>query len=503
MKRMDWQPIVVAGGLLWGAPAEASCPAAQGQPLEISGDVQQGGLGGTFRRTLDPASGRFAEAIELGLIRTGSGFDGRLAWLRDVSGRSHHLNSDFARRLAASEAWLSARLGCGPLVPSRSARRVGTDRASGLDVWRIVPAGGAAIELWFDRRRGQIDRAILQYPENRIIHRYADWRRIMSGRTFPFTQRDEDPEDESETVYHVRRVARAGRARFDPPPPPNDSRIVGGPSTTIAFADDNRRRVYLPVYLNGKGPFAFELDNGGHFILTKETATALGLEAQGAFSSTGAGNQIRQSGYARVERLRVGNAELVGQVAKILALSHNERGAAPPRAGILGLEFFERFVVAIDHRGKTVTLRSFADSPKSHPGRPLPLLFDEDAPLVAGSYRGVTGPVMLDIGNAGPTIIEDYWADRHGQTERLVGGTAHGSARWSTGTVGLGPFAMAGETVAYLGRTERGSEYTRSVAAIIGEPLLSRFNAVYDYSRNTVWLDPLPALPPVSFEKRP
>ena len=39
-------------------------------------------------------------------------------------------------------------------------------------------------------------------------------------------------------------------------------------------------------------------------------------------------------------------------------------------------------------------------------------------------------------------------------------------------------------------------------AAVLGEPLLSRFNAVYDYGRGKVWLDPLPEMHPLTFEKR-
>ena len=480
---MGWRPAVIAAMFFCGAPAEAARDSAAGALLQISGEVQQGGLRGTFSRIFDPATGRFSESVDLGVIRMGSGFDGSLAWSSDISGASHYLNSEFARHLAISEAWLA----------THPARTIPT-RVS----LRLSPAGGAPIDLRYDPKSGRLDRAMLQYPENRIIHHYSDWRRVAGGKMLPFRQRDEDPEDESETIYTVRRVTPARHAAFAPSPRPHDSRIVGGKSTTIAFEDDDRRRIYLPVYLDGKGPFAFELDNGGHFILTQETAAALGLNAQGSFASTGAGNEVRQAGYARIGKLRVGSAEIVDQPAKVMALSHNDRGSSPPRAGILGLEFFERFLVSIDHRKKTVTLRLLGESSSAHPGRPLALLFDEDAPLAAGSFAGIKGNVMLDIGNAGGTIIEDYWASRHGLRPRLSNGLLKGSAWLSAGTVGVGPFSLTGESVRYFGPAERGSEYTWSVAAILGEPLLSRFNAVYDYDRQTVWLDPLPEVKPLS-----
>jgi hypothetical protein len=499
---MRFELTVLAATLACATRAEAACNWPRGEILEISGDVAEGDLRGTFTRSLAPGTGRFAEAIDLGPIKTGTGFDGHLAWSRDVSGASHYLTSDFAKKLAVSESWLARNLDCPVPTHSAEARHRGASE-TGFDVWKLTPAGGAPIELWYNFRTGQLDRAVLQYSENRLIHHFSDWREVAPGRLIPFVQRDEDPEDESETVYTVRSVAEQKAASFDPPPLPSDSTILSGESTTIPFQDDGGRRIYLPVYLDGKGPFAFELDNGGHFILTEATAKELGLSAQGSFSSTGAGNAIRQGGYVPIAKLRVGDSEVLNQTAKVLPLSNNDRGSLPPRAGILGLEFFERFIVAIDHRAKTVTLRLISAPVRTPPGRPLRLVFDEDAPLVEGSFEGSNGNFMLDIGNAGPTIIEDYWASEHGLAAALSKGTPDGSSKLSKGTIGIGPFRLTDEKVRYFGSAERGSEYTRSVAAIAGEPLLSRFNAVYDYRQETVWFDPLARRPAVSVEKRP
>lgn len=485
---MRWRRGVFLALLAFGARSEAACMAPPGELLRITGEIDEGGLHGTFSRNLAPATGRFAEAIKLGSLTRGSGFDGHLAWSRDVSGASHSLTSEFARKLAISEAWLSSHLSC---------------TASGGIHRRFTPPGGAPIELWYDRHSGHLDRAMLQYSENRLIHRYSDWRRVSTWQSFPFTQRDEDPEDRSDAVYTARHVERQASASFKKPPLPKDSRIIGGRSTTVPFEDDNGRRVYLPVYLNGKGPFAFELDNGGHFILTAETAKQLGLSPQGSFKSAGAGNTLRQASYVKIDNVRVGQAEMLGQTAKVLTLSHNDRPGRLPRAGILGLEFFERFVVGIDHRRKTVSLEAIFEAPATHLGTPVRLLFDEDAPLVRGRYGGATSNFMLDIGNAGPTIIEDYWARRHGFIPGLTRTKPKDSEWLSTGTVGLGPFRLSNVSISYFGEGERGSESTHSIAGIFGEPLLSRFNAVYDYGRQTVWLEPLVGPPAISFEKRP
>ncbi|HEX6660853.1 MAG TPA: PDZ domain-containing protein, partial [Sphingomicrobium sp.] len=154
----------------------------------------------------------------------------------------------------------------------------------------------------------------------------------------------------------------------------------------------------------------------------------------------------------------------------------------------------------IDRRAKTVALKPFGTN--DHPsGFPVPLAFAEDAPLIAGAYRGHRGDFMLDTGNAGPTIIEDFWARPLGLSAVLDKGVPRGDTKVSIGPVGLASTELHDELVSYYGPAERGSEYSRSVAGVYGEPLLSRFNATYDYSRGTVWLDLLPEVRPLPFDR--
>lgn len=493
--------MLAVAALSVASPAAAVCAWRPGEVLTLTGAVKSGGLDGTVRRRVELGAGRSAERIDLRVVKSAHGYDGKLAWSQDVSGASHDLDSGFARALAVSQAWLDGRQGCAP-VPGLGVARLPVRREAGrrFAAWRVTPRGGAPFELWVDVKTGRLDRALFQTAETRLIRHFADWRDVGGGRLVAFAQRDEFPEDEDEVVYRFTRAQLAtsgGKAEFRRPPPPHDARILGGAAvTSVAFEDDHRTRIYVPVYLNGKGPFTFELDNGGHFIVGEEAAKAAGLSARGRFSSTGAGNAVGHSGFARVKTLRIGEAELTGQPARVRALpaAANDRGPNPPRAGILGLELFERFVVGIDPRAKTVSLRLAGGRYPAPKGRPAPLVFAEDAPLVAGAYQGVGGDFMLDTGNAGATIIEDFWAQAHGLTEGLKRGMSLSGVTFSRGDVSIGSFTLPGESVSYFGPAERGSEYSRAVAGVYGEPLLSRFRSTYDYRRKTVWLDPLPEI---------
>jgi hypothetical protein len=99
---------------------------------------------------------------------------------------------------------------------------------------------------------------------------------------------------------------------------------------------------------------------------------------------------------------------------------------------------------------------------------------------------------MIDTGNAGSTIIEQYWAEQQGVTPLFDSALTAKDVRVALAELQLGPFTLAHEVVSYYGAQPRGSEHTRSVAAIAGEPLLSRFDLMFDYPHGLLWLKPLP-----------
>ena len=265
------------------------------------------------------------------------------------------------------------------------------------------------------------------------------------------------------------------------------------------------------MLIDGKGPFAFEVDTGGHLILTTGTASQLQLSATGSFSNTGAGTGIAHASLVRTREIRIGSAVIRNQVAKVLPLSlaANDRGRRPARAGILGLELFERFAVQFDRADKTMTLTPLESFKGKLKGLRLPISFTEDAPLTTGTFDGITGDFELDSGDAGPAIIEAYWAQQHGLAARLSQGLL-----WSGGAVGrdyqeilnrgdftLGPLKLPHEVVSYVGLAERGSESTRMQAGLIGESSLYRFDMIYDYGRELVWIDPDSKVAPRPFNR--
>ncbi|HEY3885641.1 MAG TPA: aspartyl protease family protein, partial [Vicinamibacterales bacterium] len=305
----------------------ASCGgwSAIGSLSEI-GRSEAGSLTGAFRDRIDTRDGRHAAARDYGVFALSEGFDGR-AWSQDRSGAAHALDAPPARAIAITEAWLRRRGWC--MHDDAQIEPLPMEKADGIDlaVWRVTPRGGTPAILRFARDGGLLRQSEIWTWGARLVRHYDDWR-LAGGVRMPFVERDEYPEDEDvETITLTSAVASArppAASVFAQPARPRDFAIDGGAaSTTVPYEDDGVGRIFVPVSVDGKGPFVFELDTGGHLILTKETAAALQLTAAGSFNGTGGGTGIVVQGITRTREIRIGAAVLRDQPAKVVPLSGN------------------------------------------------------------------------------------------------------------------------------------------------------------------------------------
>jgi hypothetical protein len=486
--------------------------------IKARGTTSGGGLSGRFMMTLDARTGRSVTRRDYGVYAQAEGFDGKLDWTQDLSGGSHFLNSAPALEISVTQAWLRRRGWCDPQNDQAEILALADEKDGSVAeaVWRVTPHGGTPLILRFDRATGLPWQSEIRLWGNRLIRHYADWRHVGHGVVMPLSERDEDPEDESIETVRIEHtdveVPTVSMTAFNKPAPAHDYGIAGGGhSATVPYEDDGIGRIYVPVLIDGKGPFPFEVDTGGHLILTLDTASKVRLQAVGHLTDTGGGTQVLHSGVVHTREIRIGAASIRNQVAKVLPLSPagNDRGPRPARAGFLGLELFERFVVQLDRASRTLTLTPIENFPDEARGVPLPIRFTEDAPITAGTFDGIAGDFEIDSGDAGPAIVEGYWAEQHGLTERL----AHGLPWSGTGVGGdyqeriirgdftLGELRLPGEVVSYSGLPERGSESTQMQAGVVGESTLWRFDMTYDYGHGRVWIDPDTKLAPRPFNR--
>jgi hypothetical protein len=468
------------------------------------GKTEDEGFNGSFTKTLDTRTGRYIVVSDYKMYKVADGFDGQFEWSQDWSGASHYLNSRAAQSISVTKAWLRRRGWCGPNTGQTEVIGLGS---AAEDVWRVTPPNGIDAILRFDRASGLLRSSEIREQFNVSIQQYDDWKDIGAGVLFPFTQRNGDPDEDATESTKVTVAKFDARPRatgvFAKPGQPRDYLIVGGAkSATVSYEDGGRGRIYVSVLIDAKGPFPFEVDTGGHLILTPETAAQIHLVPVGNFSNSGGGPGVDHSGVVSTREIRIGSAVMQNQIANVLAISKigNDRGARPPRAGILGLELFERFAVQLDRTAKTLTLTPLESFQGVARDQTIPIRFTDDSPEAVGTFNGISGDFMLDTGDAAPAIIYGYWAQEHGLSAALSQGVQWSSVgvggefpvRLSRGDLTLGPLSLPHEVVSYTGIGKHGDSSTRLLAGIIGESSLYRFNMTYDYGHQVVWIDPEP-----------
>lgn len=474
------------------------------QELSAWGTATVAGLRGTARFDDDLARGRFAERFRIAVQGPSADvYDGATRWSQDISGGVHALDAPFARGRAITDAYLARR---GYFEPSaaRTATCLGARSEHGhpLIAVRIVPSRGIPADLLIDARTHLLASVSEVLPISTQVTHYADYRKtgglllpfsISSGTTF-------EPTD-GFTVAIARYVLRRRAIDHDfaRPTDPNDAVIVGNkPSTTVRMTLEAQELIVW-ASLDGHAPMPFILDTGGHAILTALAARTLGLRSSGGGESGGSGAGTIAVRCTRVQRVRIGDAELRDQPFLVIPYPHAfyERGRRTPLAGIIGLEFFERYATRIDYANQRVTFTPLARFRYRGNGTAIPFRFQDDMPMVEARADGYPGLFGTDTGNSGSLILFGRYLDRNGFFARYRGGftiLGHGTGGTNTGR----PETLRAFTIGDHHLSDVPSDFTQmksgsfsswTEAGNIGYDVLSHFVPTFDYAHETLYLE--------------
>ena len=480
-----------SGGARWDAV----------RAIHSKGDATFDGVKGTFTLAEDITGGRFALRAKHAVFVVGEGFDGASRWRQDSAGQPHPVDTDEAKTIAKSEVYLARR---GYLFPDKVKAQFlslpARDEDGKMWDWMdITPDGGRTITLRIDHATHRVDRASMHLSFYPRVVQYADYRPV-DGLVLPFSIQTPNEEMTSITSYQVETSEAPRDSDYAPPARTVTDVRMASASTNAAMHLERGGRFVIDAKIDGKGPFAFIFDTGGHSILAPEAAKRLGLKLVGEGVSFGSGEGSTPTQYAKVGSLAIGGAEFVDQPFLIMPFSYSlsERGEKAPIVGILGLEVFDRFLVRIDYDRNAITLTSF-DTPSPTPhGIAVPFQFTQDMPLARAKVDGHEGIFGIDTGNAGDVVIFHDWAVSAGIAERYRAG------------VPLVSFGAGGESVNYLASTERFEIGGQSVADLrarlsqdtggafaalgeagnIGQAVFSRFNITFDYRKQIMYLEP-------------
>ena len=398
-----------SGGAAWDGKAA----------MEVKYAFAGQGMTGVVGSIFDLRGRGFVDSADIGPIRTANGFDGRLAWMRDMSGAVTPEAGGDKRQLAVNEAYRDANLWWradrgGAVVRSLGAKSEG---GQDYDLISITPKGGKAFQAWFDAGSHLLSRTIEPQASQVITTFMSDYRStdgvLLAGK---LTIDDGTGEQyrQSETLSTARFLAAGPAGVYAAPRVTlTDASIDNAAGRmTVPFKLLNNH-IYAQVMVNGKGPFLCIFDTGGHDLLTPDTAKALAVKSEGQSPGGGAGEAVVDVGFARDVSFQVGDLTIKGQTIFVIPFEAPEVEGFNEQA-MIGFELFRRFVTQIDYGSQTLT---FIDPAKFDPkdaGTPVPLVFYNTNPEVEGTFEGIPGRFNIDTGARDELTLTKPFVDAHG-----------------------------------------------------------------------------------------
>ncbi len=261
-------------------------------------------------------------------------------------------------------------------------------------------------------------------------------------------------------------------------------------------------QLYADVAVDGQGPFRFLLDTGAVDLVTPALAARLGLTPAAGVTMHGAGNASVQGGIVTVPSLVFGGAALTGENFYTLSLDTVASLTGTPVDGILGFEFFRRYVTRFDFAAHTLTLTDPAAFRPDDAGTAIAMTFKANTPEIEGSYGGIAGTFDIDTGDNGgltltaPFVAAHHLADRPGPHVDVVSGVSVGGNVYSRILRGdelvLGGVRV-GRPVTELSSNTGGLFATGTFSGNIGIGVVKRFVMTLDYAHGALYFAPQPA----------
>jgi hypothetical protein len=484
-------------------------------PLPASGamraeyKVEAAGLTGAGSTETDLTTGAFVTQMSAGPVSLANGYDGVTPWQRDISGVATDQQGGDRIPVAVNEAYRNANLWWRADRGGATLAYVGRETEGGraYDHLAVTPKGGGRFEAWFDADTHLLARTAEPQQFFHTQTLYGDYRRegpvtVAHRRSVDFGTGPSNVQ-----TYTLTRLsfgpARPRSAYARPTAPPGGGRIVGGAaSVTVPFRLLNNH-VYVEATIDGKGPYTFIVDTGGHTLISPRAAKAAGLTSVGESATSGAGEKTGVTGFARYHEIALGQARLTDQTGFVTGV-YDKAIEGIPVDGMLGFELFARFAVRLDYGARTMTLWDPARFDPKGAGTAVPFVFYDHLPAVRGYIDDMPARFDIDTGSRVEVDVTSPFVARMNLRARYTPGISTITG-WGVGgasrsyvvripSLTLGT-VRADDVVAGLSEAKGGSISDPNYEGNVGSGFLKRFVVTFDYAHKTMYLRPL-APPP-------
>jgi predicted aspartyl protease len=256
---------------------------------------------------------------------------------------------------------------------------------------------------------------------------------------------------------------------------------------------DTNLHLRMPASINGVYASAMIDTGAGITVLDSQFAARLGIPIQSGFNVAGI-TANSKGAFADNVTVNVGDLILTGVRAGVLDLQPMSARIDRPIDLVLGRDLFANTLADIDIKNQRINFldpNAPVELPRTKPinlqqssrGTPhIPLTIGSGQPIDAGFDIGYNGTLLLS-----PVYVDQIGLLRGKRTSTVA----------SRGVEGVGVSRVATVDTLILADVKISNvpievplSWNRSMPAIVGFEILSRFNIVTDYPHDRIWLSP-------------
>lgn len=275
-------------------------------------------------------------------------------------------------------------------------------------------------------------------------------------------------------------------------------------SQWVPFSMPDGRHIVVDAIIGGLKVEAI-LDSGvGKLVLAKSFANRLRLTPRGDVTGIGVTGQARGD-IVQAPNIYIGQTILHPIEATVFDLDGLSAAAGRPIVALIGSDLFDNFVVDIDFVRKTVGVEKL-QSPIPNSGATIIPLLREAAgnrviPISIGRQTAI--PAIFDLGSDTPLYVSPAYVEQHGLLKGLRSSTSlsAGAEGLELNTTAVMHEVRIGQFVLRDVPVEVPKKWGRGIPAVVGLPILERFNLGVNFPANQLSLRPIESVLNTGFRK--
>lgn len=285
--------------------------------------------------------------------------------------------------------------------------------------------------------------------------------------------------------------------------------LIGNRKREVIGFKKSRGLIVVPMYINKKGPFNFILDTGvGNVIITNpRLKDSLNLQFLRKIEINGLGEKEDILAYSTPYlNLKIGNTQFKSAAVAVLANDvFNLSGyAGLPIDGLVGYDFFNSFIVQINYEAGVLKVYNNKDSKLYKKGTKISIEIKEKKPYLSATATTDQGEklpleLLIDTGSGHPISLESYNNKAFPLPNKFVianlGVGLGGSIRGFQGRINelkIGKFHFNNIVSSFPYYEDVAAKNTSvSRNGSLGNPIFRKFNVLFDYKSNAIYLKAL------------